>query len=95
MLSVLAWVAAAALAACVAYELWRHARMGWALRIAPEQLRARLEGHERLTLVDLRNWQDVLASGEVLPMARVATAGDVVAAVEAGRMDGELILYCG
>jgi hypothetical protein len=83
------------LVAGLASALWRYRRRRAVARIAPVELRARLERRDRFTLVDLRNWRDVLASGEVLPTARVAGEADLVAELEAGRVRGELILYCG
>jgi hypothetical protein len=63
--------------------------------ITPEDLRSRMTAGDHPTIVDLRDWRDVLKSGEKLPGAQVLTAADVARRVKDGTVAGELILYCG
>jgi len=90
----LIYLVLAVVAARVAYEGWRYFRRRKVVRITPEQLKERLELGDPLVLADLRPWQQVMQSGETLPRARVTSGNDLLRDLRAGKLSGELILYC-
>jgi hypothetical protein len=76
------------------YQLWAYFHRRSVRRITPEQLRARLDCGENLTLVDLRKWEDILSSGQKLPKAQVRSAAELLRDRAAGLLPGDLVLYC-
>jgi membrane protein DedA with SNARE-associated domain len=87
-------------AALLAYILLKYVRRRLFLRqlriarIAPEDLKRRLDAGEDVMILDLRSTLDVVAAPHVIPGARWVTADALDKHVAGIPADRELVLYC-
>jgi membrane protein DedA with SNARE-associated domain/rhodanese-related sulfurtransferase len=89
-----------ALAALAAYFLYRYTRRQWLLRrlrigrVAPEALLRRLEGGERVLVLDVRHPVDFQADPHTIPGALYIPAEEVVRRHREIPRDRDVVLYC-
>ncbi len=66
----------------------------WAARVSPEELKAKLDAGEEVTIVDLRHPLDFLAYPQVIPGAIRMTPAEVEQRHDEIPRDRDIILYC-
>jgi len=87
-------------AACLTFLAWKFARRRRFLnelrlaRITPEELRAKLDQGEKVTLVDLRHLLSVEADPELIPGAKWIDPDNLDARSNELPRDSDVILYC-
>jgi len=72
-------------------RLFQRPSAGSPERLTPQQLKQRLDRGDRLEIIDLRHWSQVLTSGEKLPGARWVERAKIESVVAP---NGEYVLYC-
>ncbi len=93
-------VGALAVAAILGYVAWkfimrqRFLRKIRIARITPEELKAKLDGHEDLMLVDLRDSIDFETEPSIIPGALHMTTEELEARHHEIPREREIVLYC-
>jgi len=94
------WTLVAIVAAVVAYILYklyqrqRFLKEVAGARIAPAELKAKLDGGETLTIIDLRHPLDLLPDPRTLPGALRISPEDLERRHNEISRDGEIVLFC-